>query len=94
MGVVVAGPPKKIDGQISPSADKNVRRVLQLNAARITFRDLAKLAWPKKTESALADVSGKDPRTCRRWLADGNEPPADVLGAVLCEIMKRYHQRG
>ena len=89
----IAVPAEKIDGHISTGTDKNVRRVLPLNAARITFRDLAKLAWPHKTESALAHVSGADPRTCRRWLACGNEPPADVLGAVLCEIMKRYQRR-
>ena len=69
MRSIVSVAAEKIDGQISPETDRNVRRVVHLNSARITFRDLAKLAWPHKTESALADVSGADPRTCRRWLA-------------------------
>jgi hypothetical protein len=73
-------------------ADKNVR-VTRINGERIRFADLARFAWPDKTEAHLAHLTGVDPRTCRRWLAGDNEPPADVLGGVLCEIMRRYHQR-
>lgn len=80
-------------GQVSTVADRNVRKVIQLNSARIRFRDLARFAWPNKTEFFLAELTGVDPRTCRRWLADHNEPPADALGVVLCEIMRRFHQR-
>lgn len=102
-GGAVAGA-TRIDGQVLQRAvpnpehqqnqrtgtDRNVRRI---NGERISFADLARMAWPQKTEANLAHVAQVDPRTCRRWLADDNEPPADVLGAVLCEIMKRYHQR-
>ena len=92
---------RKIDGQISQRADALDRiaqtpapqRVTHINGQRIRFRDLAKFAWPDKTEFFLADLTGVDPRTCRRWLADDNEPPADALGVVLCEIMRRFHQR-
>jgi hypothetical protein len=80
-------------GQVSTVADRNVRKVIQLNSARIQFRDLARFAWPNKTEFFLAELTGVDPRTCRRWLAEHNEPPADALGVVLCEIMRRFHQR-
>ncbi len=83
----------KISGQVSTVADTSVRKVIQLNSARIRFRDLAKFAWPHKTEFFLAELTGADPRTCRRWLADHNEPPADALGVVLSEIMRRFHQR-
>lgn len=73
--------------------DKSVQHVRHINGQRISFADLAQLAWPKKTEANLAHIAKVDPRTARRWLADDNEPPADVLGAILCEIMRRYHQR-
>jgi len=69
--------------------DKSVRA----NGNRIHFADLARFAWPAKTEFHLAHIARVDPRTCRRWLAGDNEPPAEALGAILAEIMKRYHQR-
>ena len=52
------------------------------------------MAWPDKTESHLAHLTRVDPRTCRRWLAGDNEPPAEVLGIILCEIMRRFSHRG
>ena len=87
----------KLRGQISQRAgtsDRIAQRpVTRINGERIYFRDLARMAWPDKTEFWLAEASGVDPRTCRRWLAGDNEPPADILGAVLSEIMRRYGQR-
>ncbi|HEY8751635.1 MAG TPA: hypothetical protein VIM11_26875 [Tepidisphaeraceae bacterium] len=88
-----ANPPTVIGGPISTHADRSVRKVIQISRARIQFRDLARFAWPHKTEFFLAELTGADPRTCRRWLAEHNEPPADALGVVLCEIMRRFHQR-
>ncbi len=73
--------------------DRIVRPITRINGHRISFRDLALMAFPKKTEANLAYATGYDPRTCRRWLADDTEPPAEALGAVLAEIMKRFHQR-
>jgi hypothetical protein len=74
-----------------PSAKPvHVRRI---NGQRISFSDLAHMAWPGKTEANIAFIAKVDPRTARRWLADDSEPPADVLGAILCEIMRRYHKR-
>ena len=75
------------------NTDKSVRPVTRINGQRIHFRDLARMAWPNKTEQNLAFVARVDPRTARRWLSDDNEPPADALGIVLAEIMKRFHQR-
>lgn len=77
--------------QLSP--DRNVRPLTRINGTRIRFRDLAIFAFPQKTEANLAFITGYDPRTCRRWLADDSEPPAEALGAVLAEIMRRFHQR-
>jgi hypothetical protein len=78
----------------SERPDKSVRSVTRINGNRIRFADLARFAWPTKTEFHLAHLVRVDPRTARRWLADDNEPPAEALGVVLAEIMKRYHQRG
>lgn len=72
---------------------KSVRNVARINGARISFGDLARFAWPTKTESHLAFITRADPRTCRRWLAGDSEPPAEALGVVLAEIMRRFHQR-
>ncbi len=93
----------KINGQISQdngrgkknsaTPDRNVRPVTHINGHRISFGDLAKFAWPQKAEANLAFLTGYDARTCRRWLAGDTEPPAEALGVILCEIMKRFHQR-
>lgn len=72
------------------STDKNVRRI---NGRRIHFRELAVMAFPNKTEANLAFIARVDARTARRWLADDNEPPGDVLGLVLAEIMRCYGRR-
>jgi hypothetical protein len=95
---------RKTDGQISPVLapaqhleQKQERRpdrfVRRINGQRIQFCELARFAWPDKTEFHLAHLTRVDPRTCRRWLAGDNEPPAEALGVVLAEIMKRFHQR-
>lgn len=60
---------------------------------RISFRDLAKMAWPTKTEFELARLTGADPRTCQRWLADDTEPPADAAMHVINEITRLYLTR-
>lgn len=70
--------------------DRNVRRI---NGERIHFRDLAIVAWPQKAEANLSFLTGYDARTCRRWLAGDTEPPAEALGVILAEIMRRFHQR-
>jgi hypothetical protein len=107
MRAVVGGKLHEIDGHKFPvppaeqepqqnqrdSADKSVRPVTRINGQRIRFADLARMAWPQKTEQNLAFIARVDPRTARRWLSDDNEPPADALGIILAEIMKRYHQR-
>lgn len=59
----------------------------------ISFRDLARMAWPTKTEIHLAAVTGFDVRTCKRWLADGSEPPAHAAMHVINEITRLYLTR-
>ena len=77
-----------VAGQILQSADMPDRIVQP-----ISFKDLARMAWPDKTESHLAHLTRVDARTCRRWLAGDNEPPAEALGIVLAQIMSRYTAR-
>ena len=86
---VPAREPTEIRGQISTPPDRFV-------PPRISFNDLATFAFPHKTDHHLSFHTGYDVRTCRRWRAskDGkNEPPAEALGVVLAEIMRRFHQR-
>jgi hypothetical protein len=93
MRAIVGEHAEKIDGQIATSTDRIVRRVIPIASARISFGDLARFAWPRKAEAALSSLTRYDARTCRRWLAGDTEPPAEALGVVLAEIMKRFHQR-
>lgn len=74
-------------------AAKSVRPLTRINGQRIHFRELAIMAFPNKTEANLSFLARVDARTARRWLANDTEPPADVLGIILAEIMRRFHQR-
>ena len=82
----------KIDGHLPAGADKFVQPP-RISANRISFGDLARFAFPEKTDAWLSHITGYDSRTCRRWLAGQNEPPAEALGAIMFEIMRRFHQR-
>lgn len=68
--------------------DKNVLKKMQPAGKRISFRDLAKLASPRKTEHFLAEKTGSDPRSARRWLR-GERAPAGAVYAVLADIFSR-----
>lgn len=59
----------------------------------ISFSDLARMAWPEHTESFLAEILHCDPKTCKRWLEDNNEPPADAAMLVINEITRQYLTR-
>lgn len=72
---------------------KRVRPVTRINGRRIRFRELAQLVFPHKTDVHLAFHARVDARTARRWLADGSEPPAEVLAILLAEIMRCYGRR-
>lgn len=93
VSVQAAAEATEIDGQVSTGEDRFVRPVTRINGQRISFGDLARFAWPRKTDVFLSDLTGCDARTCRRWLAGHNEPPAEALGVILGEIMRRFHMR-
>lgn len=68
--------------------DKNVRKNIRSVDRRISFRDLARLAAPRKTEHFLAEKTGSDPRSARRWLR-GERAPANAVYAVMADIFSR-----
>lgn len=68
--------------------DKNVLKKIRPVDRRISFRDLAKLASPRKTEQFLAAKTGSDRRSARRWLR-GDRAPAGAVYAVLADIFAR-----
>lgn len=68
--------------------DKFVRKNIRTSQRRISFRDLARLASPRKTEHYLAERTGKDPRSARRWLR-GDAAPASAVYAVMADIFSR-----
>lgn len=70
------------------AADIFVRKKVPGLERRISFRELAKLASPRKTEQFLASKTGSDPRSARRWLR-GERAPAAAVYAVLADIFSR-----
>lgn len=83
----------EIHRHATPSTGKFAGAASRDGPERITFGDLARFACPRKTAAWLAHITGFDVRTCERWLAGRNEPPAEALGAIMFEIMRRFHQR-
>lgn len=68
--------------------DKYVRKNIRAADRRISFRDLARLAAPRKTEQFLAERTGSDARSARRWLR-GERAPASAIYAVMAHIFSR-----
>lgn len=56
---------------------------------RISFRDLAKFAAPRKTKDFLVEKLGCDGATAKRWLSGASRPPADAVYAVCADIFSR-----
>jgi hypothetical protein len=56
---------------------------------RISFRDLAKVAAPKKTREFLSAHTGCDDSTAKRWLSGKSRAPAGAVYAVLADIFAR-----
>jgi len=75
------------------SVSDTPRRLSRIGPDRITFGDLARFASPRKTAAWLAHSAKVDVRTAERWLAGKHEPPIEMLGTVMFEIMRRFNQR-
>ncbi|MGE0579352.1 hypothetical protein, partial [Reyranella sp.] len=56
---------------------------------RISFRDLAKLAQPRKTIEYLVERGGCDRSTAKRWLSGASPASGRAVGAVVADIMSR-----
>ena len=56
---------------------------------RISFRELARFARKNKTVAFLAERTGRDQRTAKRWLSKGGRAPDYAIGAVLADILGR-----
>lgn len=71
-------------------ADTSVTNKFGIADRRISFLDLVEFALPgDKPEVALAVLTRRHVRTCRRWLKQDNHAPAIALAAVLGEIIRR-----
>ncbi len=70
--------------------DKNVTKKSECGAGRILFSDLVAFVLPgDKPEVWLAERTGKDERTARRWLDGSHAASGGAIGAVLAELLLR-----
>jgi hypothetical protein len=56
---------------------------------RISFRDLARVAAPRKTKEFLVARTGCDDSTAKRWLRGKSRVPGQAVYAVLADIFTR-----
>jgi len=63
---------------------------IRLDGKRISFRDVAKFARPRKTIEFLCDKTGKDRSTVKRWLSGESRVPDTASNAVWADIFARY----
>ena len=64
---------------------KNIRHVDR----RISFRDLAKLASPRKTIEFLVERADCDRSTAKRWLSGRSPASGRAVNVVFADIMSR-----
>lgn len=84
------GESKRTGAQASNSrGDTFVTKKIRPRGPRIFFRELARFAYRRKTEHFLAQETGADPRTAKRWLSAKSRAPANAVYAVLADIFSR-----
>jgi|GEM_PF-6861957 hypothetical protein len=95
MGALSAVPKSEPEESTDEPRQRPTRRVVSAKTGsdRITFGDLARFACPYKTAAWLAHIAKCEVRTAERWLEGKHEPPMEMLGAVMAEIMRRFNQR-
>ena len=69
-------------------ADKNVRKKIRPWEREIPFRDFVRFASPKLADKCLAELTGSDPRTARRWLRDG-AGAEKAMHALVVNVLSR-----
>jgi hypothetical protein len=55
---------------------------------RRKFAAVARVLWPRGTAATIAEISGNDERTAKRWLRGESEPPLSVVLAVIHEMLR------
>jgi hypothetical protein len=56
---------------------------------RISFRDLARFAAPRKTRQFLSARTGCDDSTAKRWLSGKSRAPGSAVCVVLADVLSR-----
>jgi hypothetical protein len=69
-------------------ADKNVRKKIRPWEREIPFRDFVRFASPRLADQCLAELTGSDPRTARRWLHDG-AGAEKAMHALVVNVLSR-----
>jgi len=82
------GTSNQIAGRSNFRADKNVRKKIRPWEREIPFKDLVRFASPKLADKYLAELTGADPRTARRWLRDG-DGAEKAMHALTLNILSR-----
>jgi len=68
---------------------KNATQKILAPRDRISFRDLARLAYPEKPVAALVERTAADESTVKRWMSGRSRAPAPALYRVLGDIFAR-----
>ena len=68
---------------------KNAPKKIGSVDRRISFRDLARFAEPKKTRQFLSARTGCDDSTAKRWLSGKSRVTGAAVLAVLADITSR-----
>lgn len=76
-------------GGSSRRGDIDVTKKIREIGRRISFSDLAWMAFPEKPVAALVAATGKHERTVKRWLAGATDRPRSADRVVLTEIWRR-----
>lgn len=64
-------------------------RTQKIEPQAVVFRDLVRVAFPRKPVAALGHLCGASRSTIHCWLNGEHHPPDTVLALVLAEIMRR-----
>ena len=74
----------EMQGQFVPGRDKIV--------TPFKWAGCARHLWPLKTAICIADITGKDERTAKRWLAGEFDAPPILFARMQIEWFKRENE--
>ena len=76
-------------GNANSRGRKSATKKIPTPKERISFRDLAKLAFTRKIVAALVERTGADESTAKRWMSGRSRVPGPVVYRVLGDIFTR-----